>query len=456
MSLNEGKHNVPVVKEFLEEVFGFLETTKTEYCLLRSHEDLPESIPGTDIDMLVAPGLAPSVVHRLLDIGKKHGFLVSSVYRKHLRIVHVKLWDPTAAVGLRFDVITAIGSVAFESFTPGEVLSNRIPRRGFHVLPAPMEAAVTVVQNWLSPGAHLKGKYIRQIEGFSEVERGQFLALLAREVGEERMLLLRESLIAGAPSVQKMIQQTRWQLWLWVALRSPLRTLFNGASFLRTLIGRALHPPGRFIVLLGPDGSGKSTVAQRLKVALEKFYPNVILEHLYPKILPRLKDVRRKINAGENGRHESEWQRRSKPVSFIKSLISLCYYTLVYISGYWFAIYPRLVKGSLVVYDRYCYDYIVDPASKGVNLPRWLIRFFLMPVPKPDTVLFVYCDASAAHQRKNEIPPGEINRQIEEFRALGASIRNFIEIDNSKEISETMPHAVRAVESAQTAVRVVI
>ena len=456
MSLSERKQNVSALKEFLEEVFGSLEATQTEYCLLRNHEDLPATVPGTDIDMLVAPNHAASVVHRLLDVGKKHGFLALSMYRKHLRILHVKLWNPASAVCLRFDIITSIGSVAFESFTAGRVLSNRISHRGFHVLPAPMEAAVTVVQNWLSPGAHLKEKYIHQIRGFSEAERGQFFALLAREVGEERMLLFTQCLIAGAPSVQKMIQETRRQLWLWVAVRSPLRTLFNAASFVRTSMERALRPPGRFIVLLGPDGSGKSTVAKRLVVALEKFYPNVVLEHLYPKVLPRLRDVRQKINTGGNDRPESEWQRRSRKVGFIKSFISLCYYTFVYISGYWLAIYPHLVKGSLVVYDRYCYDYITDPSSKGVNLPRWLIRTFLMLVPKPDTVLFVYCDAHVAHQRKNEIPPEEIHRQIVELRALGTSIKKFIEIDNSKEISETILQAVRAVESAQAVARVVI
>lgn len=85
--------------------------------------------------------------------------------------------------------------------------------------------------------------------------------------------------------------------------------------------------------------------------------------------------------------------------------------------GYLVKVFPRLLRRSHVyIFDRYFYDYLIDPRRGRLALPQWNIRMFSFVVPKPDVILCLGADPEIIHARKPELPLEETKRQIEALR----------------------------------------
>ena len=78
------------------------------------------------------------------------------------------------------------------------------------------------------------------------------------------------------------------------SLKRPLHTIIDLFRMTAVIGQRVVSPPGRMMVILGPDGIGKSTVTQTLRDKLALWYPQVVIQHLRPSLLPSLG---RKLNA---------------------------------------------------------------------------------------------------------------------------------------------------------------
>lgn len=434
----------------LRQLFRSLDEANIQYCILRNHETLPGFVSGSDVDVLISPDQRRRATELLENVAEAQDFRLTAIYRKHLDIEHLKFFHPVEMEEIRFDLMTSVGALFFEAFSAEELLPSRRELEGLCILPGPLELAVTVIQNWISPSAELKDKYVGRIQRLKGQEQLEFRQVLASKVGRERCDQFMKAVVESSPAVTQVFKNTRSRIWLSMCLQRP-RVAFRALCSLASVAGsRILHPPGTFVAFVGPDGSGKSALATELAASSTRYYPSVDVEHLYPKVLPRLKSFSAKFSLAGTDQLASEWQKRQRKIGRIKSLISLTYYTLAYIIGYWLTVFPSLVKGSLVVYDRYCYDYLIDPASKGIRLPRHLVRMFLSVVPKPHLVIAVYCDPEVAHRRKNEIPVEEIARQAQELRMLGGDMKRYEEIDNSGSLSSSVRRLKAATYLART------
>jgi thymidylate kinase len=202
---------------------------------------------------------------------------------------------------------------------------------------------------------------------------------------------------------------------------------------------------GTFVVFLGTDGSGKSTIISSITPLLsERTNGAIIVKHLRPGLLPPL--ARLKGHAGAPAVPVLD-PHVSAPSGFMGSLIRLTYYTIDYVFGYWFNIYPGLAKSNcLYLFDRYFYDYLYDQRRSRISLPGWIVSLFSRIIPAPDLILCLGAAPSIIHARKPELPQREIERQIIILRKFCNETPKAVWIDTGKSLKESINDVLVDVE----------
>ena len=170
---------------------------------------------------------------------------------------------------------------------------------------------------------------------------------------------------------------------------------------------------GKFIVLVGPDGTGKTTVAQAIREMQGDRYAGIHCFHWRPGLLPV---PGRRTTAADTG------QAGAPPRDFkygtMLSLLRFFYYLTDFVLGYWLEIRPRLRRGELVIGERWYYDVIVHPQRYAFRLPTWLLNAGGLLVPGPDISILLYGDPDKIHARKPELSADEISQYISALRKV--------------------------------------
>jgi hypothetical protein len=169
------------------------------------------------------------------------------------------------------------------------------------------------------------------------------------------------------------------------------------------------RPRGTFAVLIGLDGSGKTTLARnlcRLTSAGARF-DGVCYYHWRPKLW----------NRSEFPLPEFSETPRKEPLrkTWFNSLLS-CLRLLknVLLTNLAWHLRVRWLarRNHLVLIDRYYYNYHLDPDSVKYVGPQWLLKLLLPLFPKPDLIITLNAGAETLLARKRELSAEQIARQI--------------------------------------------
>jgi thymidylate kinase len=177
---------------------------------------------------------------------------------------------------------------------------------------------------------------------------------------------------------------------------------------------------GIWIAVLGPDGSGKSTLISHLEREFKGTFRRTTIFHLMPGLM------RRQASGGPVTDPHSK-----PPRSLPASLLKLLYYLLDYNLGYWLKVRPALVKSTLVLFDRYYDDLLVDPKRYRYGGPMWLARWLRRLILRPDLWLILDVPEEEILHRKQEVPLEEVRHQREGYRQLATELPNAFLLNGS-------------------------
>ena len=423
-----------------------------DYCVLRGYEHLPYTL-GHDIDILVSPlciGRAIAIIRAAAE--RQEWLHVGTARRYGYNGIHLFKND----AHLQIDLLTECHWRGIAYVKASQVLQAKTNFRDYRVASHGCESAITLMKELL-PWGEVKRK---------DNARDR-LQQCAKTDSEGFLLCLKPCL--GGQMSRRVLEWTKNGHWDKIEARvSSIRRAMVRRSFFPNLVRRFLkflqfawgpiqhrirRPFGCFVVILGPDGSGKTTVANEVMSYWEKeFHKKPLYIHGNFAVLPRLRILRR-IWATLRGRElppDPDYTLKHSgaqavPHSVGKSLCYLAYYYWGYVLGH-FRIFLAQGQDRLIVADRYFYDYFFQRGN--MHLPHWLLRMLSRFIPRADLVVLLEADPQAIYDRKKELTVEEIGRQQSIIRKMAGWLPNVLRVRSDIGIDTTVRESRKAIFTA--------
>jgi len=392
--------------DFLSTLFRKLDENGVRYCVLHSWDGLPHRRLSSDLDVAVHPQdveRVPSVLRALNDRGycpvqcvnysvNAYAFTFSWVQGNEISFAILDVCSEHRAGGL---IAPA-----------GEALVRGRRKQGIFWVASPAAEFGYLLAKKADKGSVSTHQAKRLRELIKRLGRTEAEAIADELFGRRCGRNAVEACVSG--SINKLLGRLRRQTWVTSLTRHPfelVQYLFEEGV---RLARRWLYPTGMFMVILGPDGSGKTTVAEHLMEVLKPVFRRKHLAHWRPGFLgwgPSVGVVTNPHGLRPRGR--------------VASAAHVLAFFLDDLLGFCLMIYPLLARTALVVFDRYFQDVLVDPKRYRYGGPAWLPRLLARFVPPRDQLLLVLdAPEGVILSRKNEVTPQEVCRQRQDYRRL--------------------------------------
>ncbi|MGH9890402.1 MAG: hypothetical protein ACREA0_00140 [bacterium] len=269
--------------------------------------------------------------------------------------------------------------------------------------PPPAVRAAFLTTKRLSKGMreHARWDHIR---GLAQDDPETYLRVLQHMFGSGASQGLVGPVERGQPPETDLWRRARRALWIRRA-RNPSRALAIAIRSVARVAERVTRPNGLYVVVAGPDGAGKSSLAAALPEACTGPFWKTARFHWSPQVLPRLGALL--------GRHIADTTRpHVRPQhGHVVSLAALAYYWLDFLLGSWLRIWPVRARSGLVVLERGWWDIAVDPRRYRMRVPQAVVGALGRLLPRPDVILVLEAQPAVLLERKHELPEAELARQ---------------------------------------------
>jgi thymidylate kinase len=420
--------------ELLLRVCARLDRAGIAWCVPHGYAAYPEDVNPNDVDMVVRPehfGDLPNVL-----AGVPGARLVQ--FRVHdggtsIRYDLASHSTGGAPVLLGIDVSSDIRDLGTVLMSAEEFFAERRRFRGLFWVPRPA----------VEFGHYLLKKLAKSARFGPEALDARHAATLSRLYGEDPEGCRRQldrffpraeaQLIAAAAerhhweAARTQITRLRRAAARRVRLAHPGNLLRYWAGDLVRGIRRVLQPTGLVIAFLGLDGSGKSATIARIVETLGQAFSSEQRYHVRPHIFRPERD-----------------EIPPSPVMYppprgpLLSLAKLGLWWLDYSAGHLVRIVPGRVRSTLIVFDRYYDDLLVDPRRYRFGGSPGLARMVGRYLPHPDLLIVLDGPPALACARKPGLGLAEAARQRNAYVALARGVRGGHVVDASGPLDEVV------------------
>ena len=386
----------------------FRQIKNRKYALLKyihaSIDDLPEY---SDLDLLVAKEEVPGI---LTVLKRQSGVIKTNVYKKSFMTTVELFFEDQSFLSL--DLIHTFQRKALNYLDAGKILRSattnaegiRVPEKRF-----------CFEYTWLFytlNHSSVPERYIRYYSQMDSVVRGQILNHVHSSFGLRCDGL--EDLFQYKISMQNQVMTAIRNLHANNTVRRIQSALSYAIDTVRDLINRR----GFVITLTGVDGAGKSTIIAGIEQMLqEKFRKKVVVVRHRPSLFPIL-------SAWKHGKAKAEeisvskLPRTGTNKSTLSSLFRFIYYYTDYLFGQFYIYFRYNLRGIIVVYDRYYFDFIVDGKRSNIHMNPKITRSLYKLLFKPEVNILLFAPVEDILKRKQELDAQTIHELTENYREL--------------------------------------
>ena len=412
----------------LRRVFQTLEQAGIRYCVLHGYDGLPDDV-SSDVDCVVSADVLPLRLAAVLRADAAN--LGAEIVQWFADEAHFIVMAGRDSQGeLFFLQLHAHASydLARRTFYDAEDLLQGRRRHDVFWVPAPAVEFGCLLARRVAKGdlrkehADILGRlYLQDPEGC--------LREAARLWGPEH-----SALIVGAAreakwdNVRRELNALRAEQNRRALRKNPWVVISNWRSAVKRRLSREWRADrGLNVVVLGPDGSGKSSVIEALRRDLGPAFIGSQRRTFPPGLLKR----------GSGTTNATPHAQRYR--SFVNSSVrAVCYWFVYCAVSHYSAIRRALARATLVVHDRHLVDVLVDPRRYRYGGPSWLMRLIWRVVPKPDMIILLDAPAEVVQARKREVPEEETRRQLVAYRKLVSGSRNGHVVDAAGPLEEVV------------------
>jgi len=428
------------VKELLDNIFAFFNRERIRYVVLRNYDSLPHRMID-DIDVLVDPQGITEVINMLREMD----FVITEEDHPHYFALH---FQKASGQWLKLDLVTDIYyGRKFRLPVNGDhrecLLGRRQPFRSFFK-PAPEDEIVHLLLHSLLDKGFFRADYQKRIHDL--LEDNIHLTHLKRTLDELWGKSRGDHIVSLLQNRKFRALEREKKRLLWNVIKDlSSRAIYDVTKALASkVIHKIFRHKGLLIAFLGPDGSGKTTLALRL--ASKEIFPSRYVYMGADKyILPTsylIERISRRIKNKHNIPKVAEGRIHilNRLFTYLQETIKLYHDLAEFMARYFFLSYRFYRKGYLVINDRYIYDLLLD-RERFTRHPI-IQKIILRLLPRPDLILFLESSTRTMHQRKAEHSLEELESMKQGYRSLQKHFHNLQVIETGNSVTSSLNEVI--------------
>ena len=440
------EHHSKLFREYLEA----LESNHVRYVILKNAKDLPYKNHSKDIDIIIEPGKYREASELLRIVYKNNGI---SYYKIH-KFERLRCWygmNLEVRFAIHIDLLEGFLHKGFELFPFDLFYKHSFKNEnGIYVLDKVYDCVILLLHSTICYHS-IKDKYAKHIASIYKTNKAEIIEILQKVLGHKATAKMEKYLDAG--EFKKIASEGKFfsrQSKKRILYEKPFFTIINIFDFLWEKTARIIFNFEKynfFFTVHAPDGTGKTTFIKTLSEELGFYYvcaaeDLVQINHFRPCMLPNLGAAGEKVGVMKEDKN-FENPHRAKPAGGLSSLLRMTYYWLDYFVGIPVILRKNAQFSKVTIFDRYIYDFLVDPRRTRISLPFGIRRLFAKMVKQPKLVFVLNTTADIISQRKQELTKEEIERQLVEYGKLVNINRNVVFLDASKTPEEIAKDAMK-------------